>query len=522
MKRSSKIVLGTLATLFSCLLVVLIVGIIHLRRTARPDAEEYIRSHVVTGLQEHFHADVQLSALHISLYPTMNVVGEGLVLSRKEDSGGPPLISVRKFVLDGALKEIFQPVPHFQKLTLDGLEMHIPAHRGDSTATHSSSPIKLNFIINEIVTSDAEIDILRAKADKPTLVFAIHKLKVKSFQPNQPAAFHATLQNPRPIGEIEVDGELGPWDAKEPSLTPLTGKYEYAHADLGEFPGISGYLSSKGEFAGVLDYISVQGKTEIPDFTVAAGGHPMALNTEFDAIVDGTNGNTYLKSVNAHFLHTSLMISGEIAKYSGQADRKISLKVISQSARVEDLLKIAVKSPNPMLTGDASINTKVDLRLHHGQNIFDRLALSGRFGITEAKFTSSDTQNKINSLSQKALGRPGDTSADDAASDFEGNFTLKDGVMDFTSLQFAVAGAAVKLNGSYDLRGESVDFHGTLRMNAKLSQTTTGAKSVLLKFVDPFFAKDGAGALLPIKIQGSRANPSFGLELHRTNPKTSN
>jgi hypothetical protein len=518
MKSSSKIVLGVVALLFSGMLIV---GIVLIRRV-RPSTEEYIRSHVVTGLQEHFKADVQLSALHISLYPALRVVGEGLVLSRKQDLDAPPLISVRKFVLDGALREIFRPVPHFQSLKLEGLEMHIPAHRGDSSAVHTVSPAKLDFIVDEIVSSDAEIDILRAKVDKPTLVFAIHKLKIKSFEPNHPAAFHATLQNPRPIGEIEVDGELGPWDAQEPSLTPLSGKYEYSHADLGTFPGISGYLSSKGEFAGVLDYISVQGKTEIPDFTVAAGGHPMALNTEFDAIVDGTNGNTYLKSVNAHFLHTSLLISGEIAKYSGEADRKISLKVSSQSARVEDLLKLAVKSPNPMLTGDARLNTKVDLRLHQGQNIFDRLTLAGRFGIMEAKFTSSDTQDKINSLSQKALGQPGVSAAADAASDFKGSFTLKDGTMDFSDLQFAVAGAAVKLDGSYDLRGESVDFHGTLRMNAKLSQTTTGAKSILLKFVDPFFAKDGAGALLPIKIQGSRANPSFGVELHRANPKTSN
>ena len=443
------------------------------------------------------------------------------MLSRKEDVDAPPLVSVRKFILDGALREIFKPVPRFQLLTIEGLQMNIPAHRGNSNAVHTSAHIPLDFVINEVVSSDAEIDILRAKADKPTLVFAIHKLKIKSFQPNHPAAFHATLQNPRPIGEIEVDGELGPWDAKEPSRTSLTGNYEYSHADLGTFPGISGYLSSKGKFDGELDYIAVQGKTVIPDFTVAAGGHPMALNTEFDAVVDGTNGNTYLHSVNAHFLHTSLLISGEIAKYSGESDRKISLKVVSQSARVEDLLKIAVKSP-PMLTGYASLNTNVDLRLHQGQNIFDRLALAGKFGISEAKFTSGETQNKINSLSQKALGQPGVTPDDDAASDFHGSFTLKDGAMNFSDLQFAVAGAAVKLNGSYDLRGESVDFHGTLRMNAKLSQTTTGAKSVLLKFVDPFFAKDGAGALLPIKIQGSRANPSFGLELHRASPKTSN
>jgi uncharacterized protein involved in outer membrane biogenesis len=518
MTRSSKIALGLVVSLVSGLLIA---GIILVRR-ARPPIEEYIRARVVSGLSKHFAADVRLSALHISISPQLHVVGEGLVLSKKDDLDAPPLISVRKFVLDGALREIFQPVPHFKTLTVTGLEMHIPPHRPGATPTHSSTAAKLDFMIDRIISSDAEIDILRASAEKPTLVFAIHKLTIKSYQPNHPAAFHATLQNPRPIGEIEVDGTLGPWDTNEPSLTPMNGKYEYSHADLGTFHGISGFLSSKGEFDGELDYISVRGTTEIPDFTVAAGGHPMALNTEFDAVVDGTNGNTYLKSVNAHFLHTSLLISGEIAKSAGQDDRQISLRVNSESARVEDLLKLATKSKTPVLTGDATLNTKVDLRLHQGQNIFDRLALAGRFGITSAKFSSADTQSKINSLSQRALGQPGVWSDGDSVSDFSGSFTLKKGLMDFSNLQFAVAGAAVKLNGSYDLRGESLDFHGTLRMDAKLSQTTTGAKSVLLKFVDPFFSKDGAGTLLPIRIQGSRENPSFGLELHRANVKTSN
>jgi uncharacterized protein involved in outer membrane biogenesis len=518
MTRSSKIALGIVVSLASGLLVA---GIILVRR-ARPPIEEYIRARVVSGLSKHFAADVQLSALHISISPQLHVVGEGLVLSRKDAPAAPPLVSVRKFVLEGALKEIFQPVPHFKMLTVTGLEMHIPPHHPGVTASHPTTEARLNFTIDAITTSDAEIDILRASAEKPTLVFAIHKLKIKSYQPNHPAAFHATLQNPRPIGEIEVDGTLGPWDTSEPSLTPMNGTYQYKHADLGTFPGISGLLSSKGEFDGELDYISVRGTTQIPDFTLAAAGHPMALNTEFDAIVDGTNGNTYLNSVNAHFLHTSLLISGEIAKSSGQEDRKISLKVNSESARVEDLLKLATKSKSPMLTGDAALNTKVDLRLHQGQNIFDRLALAGRFGITSAKFSSPDTQSKINNLSERALGQPGISSDGDSISDFNGAFTLKKGTMDFSNLQFAVAGAAVKLDGSYDLRGESLDFHGTLRMDAKLSQTTTGAKSVLLKFVDPFFSKNGAGTLLPIKIQGSRENPSFGVEFHRNNPKTSN
>src|SRR6202451_416911 len=153
MSRSSKIVLGILVSLVSGLLVA---GIILVRRV-RPPIEEYIRARVVTGLSKHFAADVQLSALHISISPQLHVVGEGLVLRRKDDPDAPPLVSVSKFVLDGALREIFQPVPHFQTLTVTGLEMHIPPHRLGATASRSNTAPKLNFTIDDITTSDAEM-----------------------------------------------------------------------------------------------------------------------------------------------------------------------------------------------------------------------------------------------------------------------------------------------------------------------------------------------------------------------------
>jgi hypothetical protein len=62
---------------------------------------------------------------------------------------------------------------------------------------------------------------------------------------------------------------------------------------------------------------------------------------------------------------------------------------------------------------------------------------------------------------------------------------------------------------------ETIDFHGTARMDATMSHMTTGFKSLLLRAVDPFFKKDGAGTVLPIKITGTRDHPSFGLEFHR-------
>jgi hypothetical protein len=70
------------------------------------------------------------------------------------------------------------------------------------------------------------------------------------------------------------------------------------------------------------------------------------------------------------------------------------------------------------------------------------------------------------------------------------------------------------MTGRYSLDGNTFDFHGLARMDAKLSQMTSGWKSILLKPVDPFFEKHGNGAEIPFKITGTRAEPHFGLDLH--------
>ena len=70
------------------------------------------------------------------------------------------------------------------------------------------------------------------------------------------------------------------------------------------------------------------------------------------------------------------------------------------------------------------------------------------------------------------------------------------------------------MTGDYSLDGRKFDFHGTARLDAKLSQMTTGWKSILLKPVDPFFSKDGAGTEVPIKVTGTESEPRFGLDFH--------
>jgi hypothetical protein len=51
--------------------------------------------------------------------------------------------------------------------------------------------------------------------------------------------------------------------------------------------------------------------------------------------------------------------------------------------------------------------------------------------------------------------------------------------------------------------------------DAKVSQMTSGYKRFLLRLIDPLFGKDGGGSAIPIKVTGSRSDPSFGLDKGR-------
>ena len=115
-------------------------------------------------------------------------------------------------------------------------------------------------------------------------------------------------------------------------------------------------------------------------------------------------------------------------------------------------------------------------------------------------------------LSRRGQGEPKSEQIEEVVHRMKGVFQLNNEVMTFKSLSFAVPGAAVDLAGNYNLRADVLDFHGALRLQAKVSQTMTGWKRWALKPVDPFFSKNGAGTFLRIKVDGTADDPNFGLD----------
>ena len=110
-----------------------------------------------------------------------------------------------------------------------------------------------------------------------------------------------------------------------------------------------------------------------------------------------------------------------------------------------------------------------------------RLYLKGEFHVASARFASNKVQDKIDELSRRGRGRPTDEKVDNVASDLQGRFELKDGVLTLSPVSFSVRGALIQMRGRYSLVHSTLDFTGTARMNARISEMVTGWKRFPLK-----------------------------------------
>jgi hypothetical protein len=480
-----------------------------------PALHRIARDRMQSYLEQRFKSSVRFDDFHASLYPSIHIVVDGIVMRHQGRTDIPPLAQIAALTMDGNFWNVFSAHPIVSHVDLKGLVINTPPRQpGGKPVIHGTDADlskKFPVTISKITADKALLVILR-RDTKPPHEFEIHQMEMDDVDFSEPAAFHALLSNPVPKGEIHCDGRFGPWQADVPSETPVSADYTFYNADMGTLKGLKGTLSSTGRFSGPLDYLTVSGVTDIPDFALRTSDHPMALHTDFQAIVDGTNGDTYLNLVTAKFLHTTLVTKGKVVdEYPNLKGRTIVMDTVSKSARIEDLLLLAVKSNPPVMTGAANLKAKI-LIPEGDPDLLDRMKIDGQFGVSSAEFTSDSVQGKINSLSRRGQGQPKNTDLT-AVFELQGAFKMDQANIAFSRLSFSVPGADINLAGNYSVDSGQLNFRGKLALQAKLSQTLTGVKSFFLRAVDPFFkGKNGvkAGTVIPIKITGTKDHPSFG------------
>jgi hypothetical protein len=481
-----------------------------------------LRGRVVDALNARFESRLDLGSLDPSMFPKPRAEGTALTLRHRGRTDVPPLITIESFDTSAGLVGLLQTPVRLETVRIKGLAVRIPPgglglKDGDRDLPHVAhaerpSPI----LINRIESQSARVEIYSRRPDRLPRTWDIQNLVMLDFGSSAGSHFEAGLINPVPRGVIDTQGTFGPWHSDEPGFTPVSGNYLFQNADMNVIKGLDGTLSSSGTYRGVLERIEVEGTTEMPDFSLDLAGQKVVLNTRFKAIVDGTNGDTILERVDARLNESAISAKGVVVRAQEVKGRHVELDVSLDGARLEDLMQLAVKSAQPPLTGRVDLVTRMVLPAGP-EDVVDRLQLDGAFQLAQARFTNVDVQRQITTLSRRGRGKETDEGAERerVVSNLRGRFTLKDGMLRFSELTFAVPGSIVQLRGAYNLRSQVMDFRGELLTDATLADMTSGVKSLLARLAQPLFRRKGGGSRLPIKISGPRAKPQFGLDVGR-------
>jgi hypothetical protein len=482
-------------------------------------AAPILKGRVIETLSTRFNSRVEMDGFEVSLVKGLEVSGSGLRIFPQDEvvaaGATEPLIALRHFSFHASWRGLFAKPMHVGTVYVTGMEIHIPPREMRTQAPKGQRHLgKIRIVVDEIVFDDSKLVIGTLKPNKDPLDFEMSRIVMRNVRPDAPWNYDATLVNAIPKGDIHAKGTFGPWNNDSPGDSTVTGHYTFDHADLDTIKGIGGILSSVGEFTGQLNDITVDGTTETPDFSLDTANHAMPLHTKFHAIVDGTSGDTYLQPVDARLGESDFSCKGAVVNVKGKG-HIIDLDITVPNGRIQDFLQLGVKTTPVVMTGRLEMKTK--LHISPGkESVTRKIGLNGGFTLREIHFTNPDVEDKVDMLSLRAQGDPKDAKpgAEDVHSQMVGQFVMDNGKLSFSKLDYTLPGAEVLLAGEYTLDGDRFEFEGKMRTDAKVSQMVASKwKSILLKPVDPFFKKNGAGAEIPVKISGTKSAPKFGLDL---------
>jgi hypothetical protein len=480
-----------------------------------------LKGRVIETLSTRFESRVELDGFAVSVLKGLEISGEGLRIYPPDDvvaaGAMQPLFALKHFSFHAGLRGLFVKPMHVGSVHVSGMTICIPPREMRAQAPkRERRQGKIKILVDEIVFDDSQLILQTAKPNKDPKEFAMSRIVMRNVGPNAPWLYDATLVNAIPKGDIHAKGTFGPWNNESPGDSTVTGHYTFDHADLNPIHGIGGMLSSVGTFSGQLNKIVVDGTTETPDFSLDTANRPVPLHTKFHAVADGTTGDTYLQPVEARLGGSDFSCNGSVVNVKGKG-HIIDLDVNVPNGRIQDFLELGVKTRPVVMTGRLEMKTKMHIR-PGPESVSKKIELKAGFALQEIHFTNPAMEDKVDMLSLRAQGDPKDAKpgAGDVHSRMVGEFVMKDGRLSFSKLNYTMPGADVNLVGMYSLNGEQFEFTGKVRTKARLSQMVTSRwKSWMLKPVDPFFKKNGAGAEIPVKVSGTRSAPKFGLDLHR-------
>jgi hypothetical protein len=467
-------------------------------------------------LSDRLHADVTLERVDVQLFPRITADARALTIRIRNRPDLPPFITIGQWSGNADLSPA--GIRHFTEVRLSDVTIRVPPRRLDDIRgpRPPDQPRRRRrppqFRVDRLVADRLVIEVASRDAARDPHAWDVRDLLMEPFSFDVASPFSATVDTPLPSDRAVVNGVAGPWPDGSFRDLPLEGRYRL-EGDLARVAGLVGRLVVEGRALGTLERLATQGTARVAQAGFRAEGvGTLPLVVDYEAVVDATKSDVVINKARATAGGAIVEASGHVVKHKGTAGRHVQLTVRSPSrSNAGDLLRLFVDGSRPPISGTLGLTADVDLR-PGTDDVLDRLSFSGTFTLEGARFANAKIQHALDELSNRGLGRPKDASLRVPAS-IRGAVRLQRRQLGVRQVTLTVPGARIDAAGRYSLKDQSLGFHGIARLDARLSRTQSGLARVLLRPLDPFFARDSAGARVVLDVRGTRQNPVVDIDL---------
>jgi hypothetical protein len=251
-------------------------------------------------------------------------------------------------------------------------------------------------------------------------------------------------------------------------------------------------------------------------FQVFGSSHPVHVATRFEATVNARTGDAVLDTIVSHFNGTTVSAIGNVMSAPDRPGKTVALDLAIREGRVEDLLLLFTSHDTAAMRGPISLTGTFTIP-PGPPDFLTRLNMDGNFVITRGYFTNPNTQAPISRLSESAAGESKRAQADDPSVvpiDIRASVSDRNGIASLPNITFEAPGIRGQMKGTFTLHDRGIDFNGILQTSGKLSDTTSGVKTVMLKILGPLWPKRGSVQSIPFHIGGNASHPALRLRLH--------
>jgi AsmA protein len=318
-------------------------------------------------------------------------------------------------------------------------------------------------------------------------------------------------------GTAKVDGTVGPVDATDTVLTPLSIKLDIANLNL----ATTGFLDPAMGLGGLLDLTATvessggvartKGTTKLSKALLIAGGSPATtpVNVDFQTQYDLAKNSGTLEP-------STLKIGGAATQLSGTYDiptdqTVLNIKVNGQNMPAKDLAAflpaLGINMPKGASLEAGTLNTNLNL-----VGATNKMVTSGTVGLFAAKLAGFDLGSKMSAISSLAGIKSG---KDLLIEKMTSNVRMAPEGIKVDSFNAVVTSVGTLVGGGTIDSKNNLDFKMAATLTSALGSVATpvsDAGSLLGKVTGGAGGGNGgckSGTTVPFLIQGTTSDPKF-------------